>query len=64
MELLKTWCEVCKIYTVKDFYDAYCWMYGVTKEEAKRVFREISDDSVYELIHGYKNQVNQIFYND
>ena len=51
------------MYTVKDFYDAYCWMYGVTKE-AKRVFREISDDSVYELIYGYKNQVNQIFYND
>ena len=52
------------MYTVKDFYDAYCWMYGVTKEEAKRVFREISDDSVYELIYGYKNQVKQIFYND
>lgn len=52
------------MYTVKDFYDAYRWMYGTTKEEAKRAFIEMSDDSVYELIHGYKNQVNQIFYND
>ena len=52
------------MYTVKDFYDAYQWMYGVTKKEAVKAFKNVSDEYAYELIHGYKNQSKKAFYED
>lgn len=52
----------------KDFIDAYCWMYGSTKKQAKEeldLLMERSEDSyIYGVISCYKNHIKQMFYND
>lgn len=52
------------MYTVKDFYDVYQQMYGVTKKEAMEEFKNVSDEYAYELICGYKEQSKKAFYED
>lgn len=52
------------MYSVKDFYDAYQWMYGTSKKDAAEAFKNVSDEYAYELIRGYKNQCKKAFYED
>lgn len=52
----------------KDFVDAYCWMYGSTKKQAKEeldLLLERGEDSyIYGVINCYKSHIKQMFYND
>lgn len=56
------------IFFEKGFIDAYCWMYGSTKKQAKEELDLLSERGEHEYINSiilcYKSHIKQIFYND
>lgn len=52
------------MYTVKDFYDAYQWMYGVSKTEADKAYMTSSEKHIEAIIDCYKYNCKKAFYED
>ena len=49
---------------MKQFVDAYIWLFGGTKKAAKEIYRLSSAEYIESVISVYKRQLILAFYND
>lgn len=48
----------------KEFINAYCYLYGATKEQAKRVYKTTDIKYIQAVIDSYNFDVKKSFLND
>lgn len=52
------------MYSEKEFIEAFCWMYGVSKAEADKAYMTSSEKHIEAIINCYKSNYQKTFYND
>lgn len=52
------------MYSEKEFIEAYCWMYGVSKAEADKAYTTSSKKHIKAIIDCYKSNCKKAFYED
>ena len=52
------------MYSEKEFIEAYCWMYGQTKKQAKFAYKIYSDKTIKDIVDTYKRNYKKAFYED
>lgn len=53
-----------KMYSEKEFIEAYCWTYGVSKAEADKAYMTSSEKHIETIIDCYKSNCKKAFYED
>lgn len=53
-----------KMYSEKDFIEAFCWMYSVSKAEADKAYMTSSKKYIEAIIDCYKSNCKKAFYED
>jgi dTDP-4-dehydrorhamnose reductase len=48
----------------KTFIEAYIQLYGTSKKEAEKAYKNATPDYIIEIINSYKNDAKKQFYND
>lgn len=48
----------------QDFINAYIYLYGTSKKEAEKAYKNASKDYINEIINTFKNDAAKTFYND
>lgn len=48
----------------KEFIEAFCWMYGVSKAEADKAYMTSSEKYIEAIIDCYKSNCKKAFYED
>lgn len=49
---------------MEKFIDAYRWMYGGTKKNAREIYRKADPDYIALIIKAYEQQNRMAFYDD
>lgn len=52
------------MYSEKEFIEAFCWMYGVSKAEANKAYITSSKKHIEAIIDCYKSNCKKAFYED
>lgn len=52
------------MYSEKEFIEAFCWMYGVSKTEADKAYMTSSKKHIEAIIDCYKSNYQKAFYED
>ena len=52
------------MYSEKEFIEAFCWMYGVSKAEADKAYMTSSKKHIEVIIDCYKSNCKKAFYED
>ena len=47
-----------------EFIEAYTWLYGVNKTEAKKAYKLYNDNEKIEIINTFRNNAIKSFYED
>lgn len=47
-----------------EFIEAYTWLYGVNKTEAKKAYKIYNEDKKAEIVKAFKNNAIKSFYED
>ena len=48
----------------QEFLNAYIWMFGATKKEALKAWKQASESYKQAIIEGYHGNAQKAFYND
>lgn len=48
----------------KSFINAYAWLYGSTKKQAKEIYKNSSIEYIESIIECFNNNAKKAFYND